>query len=259
MKKVIRSEQLDSRIITPHSSLDKSNSFLLGKPDLVVAKKGIALGMELRVLLGPNLWQRIVGARLSEICDMEHQKAKAPTIKIKREKGVGLLDATKEGTRINKYLPKQEDVFFDASDVFISNSVAGFKASTLKVFFPVAIGFTIWWAALPEFVIDLVPEGCLDPKWIQLMNKVMELSTVLKHGVPEANGTIGGIPMTDLVNKEAKEFIERTITFDPLDIHKEENRKATIVILFVAYCALAFISEEAFQLAAQVPVEQFLG
>ena len=45
-------------------SLDKSSSFLLGKPDPLLAEKQIG-----RVLLNPNLWQRIVGARPSEIPD----------------------------------------------------------------------------------------------------------------------------------------------------------------------------------------------
>jgi hypothetical protein len=223
---------------------------LLGKPDPLLAEKQIG-----GVLLNPNLWQRIVGARLSEILDMENQKAKAPTIKMEPEKEVGLIDATKEGTRIKQYPPKQEEVFFDAADLFLENLVAGFKA--LKVCLPLAVGFAIWGATLPEFVFDLVPEAaCLDFKWVHLMNKVTEFSTVLKHGVPEANGTIGGIPMTDLVNQEARECIER---FDPLGINTAQNRKATIAILFVAYCALAFISEEAFQLAAKIPIEEFPG
>lgn len=110
---------------------------MLGKPDL-----GIAC-MQGRV---PNNWQRIVGARLSEILDMEKAKARVSAIQaIKREPEVGLLDTTKEGTRIQPYPPKQEDVFFDAADVFLEKVVARFRESTLRVCFPLAIGFTIWY------------------------------------------------------------------------------------------------------------------
>lgn len=77
------------------------------------------------------------------------------------------------------------------------------------------------------------------------MKKVAEILTILKHGEPDENDTIGGIPMTDLVNSDAKEIIEKRTTFDPLDLNKRENRKKSLAILFVAYCALALISEEA--------------
>lgn len=66
-----------------------------------------------------NLWQRIVGARLSEILDMENQKARAPTIKMEQEKEVGLIEVLMKGTRIKQYPPEQDDVFFDAADTFL--------------------------------------------------------------------------------------------------------------------------------------------
>jgi hypothetical protein len=49
--------------------------------------------------------------------------------------------------------------------------------------------------------------------------KLLRVRTILKHGVPKANVTIGGILMADLVNQEARECIER---FDPLGINLNE-------------------------------------
>ncbi|CAK9146037.1 unnamed protein product [Ilex paraguariensis] len=185
-------------------------------------------------------------------------KARVSTIQsIKRETEVGLLDISKDDTRIQPYPPKQEDVFFDAVDVFLEKVVARFRQSTLIVCFPLAIGLTIWWAGMPEFVIDWVPECCLDHKWIKIWKGIMEISIVLKQGVLDENGTIGGIPMTDLVNSESREYFERT-TFDPLDIKKRHNRKVTIAVLFVAYLALALSCEEALQVVAHIPVEELM-
>ncbi|CAK9145820.1 unnamed protein product [Ilex paraguariensis] len=185
-------------------------------------------------------------------------KARVSTIQsIKRETEVGLLDISKDDTRIQPYPPKQEDVFFDAVDVFLEKVVARFRQSTLIVCFPLAIGLTIWWAGMPEFVIDWVPECCLDHKWIKIWKGIMEISIVLQQGVLDENGTIGGIPMTDLVNSESREYFERT-TFDPLDIKKRHNRKVTIAVLFVAYLALALSCEEALQVVAHIPVEELM-
>lgn len=210
-----------------------------------------------------QMWKTMIGTGnlpqpIGETEIHVHKSGKGKAIQaIKRYPEVGLLDITKDGTRIQPYPPKQEEIFFDAADVFLEQVVARFRKSTLIVCYPLAIGFTIWWAALPEFVIDWAPECWLDPKLIKIWDGLMELSAILNKGVPDENGTIGGIPMTDLVNSESKEFFERQ-TFDPLDIKKGHNRKVTIAVLFVAYFALVLGCEEALKLAAHIPVEEFM-
>ncbi|KAK1592836.1 hypothetical protein Q3G72_031178 [Acer saccharum] len=62
----------------------------------------------------------------------------------------------------------------------------------------------------------------------------------------------GGVPLPDLVNEGAEEFIGKVSSFDPLNITKEGTRKATLARLLVAYCILALVSEEAFRLAAEI-------
>ena len=208
----------------------------------------------LKTLIGTSNLPLSIGQTEIHVHKSGKGKARVSSIQaIKREPEVGLLDICKEGTRIQPYPPKQDYIFFDAADVFLENSVARFRKSTLIVCLPLAIGFTIWWAVLPEFVIDWAPEFWLDPKLIKILNKMMALSAILKKGTPDENDTIGGIPMTDLVNSESKEFFERH-NFDPLDIKKGHNRKLTIAVLFVAYFALALSCEE----ALKIPVEEFM-
>ncbi|CAK9153734.1 unnamed protein product [Ilex paraguariensis] len=200
-------------------------------------------------------WKTLIGTSwplVKKIDYKESGKGKAIQV-IKRVPEVGLLDITKDSTRIQPYPSKQDDIFFDAADVFLEKSVARFRESTFQVCFPLGIGFIIWWTALPEFVIEQVPESCLDHKWIKIWIKVMGISTVLEKGEPDENGTIGGIPLTDLVNSESKEYLER-ITFDPLDINKGLNRKHTIAVLFVAFLALTLGCEE----ALKIPVEDLM-
>ncbi|CAK9165880.1 unnamed protein product [Ilex paraguariensis] len=125
-------------------------------------------------------WKTLIGTShplslmaIGEKNVLQSGKGKAIQV-IKREPEVGLLGITKNHTRIQPYPSKQDDIFFDAADVFLEKSVARFRESTFQVCIPLAIGFIIWWTALPEFVIEQLPESCLDHIWIKIWRKVVK-------------------------------------------------------------------------------------
>lgn len=134
----------------------------------------------------------------------------------------GLKDVMRDSNLFLDYKPKlkakDKEIFLDSADTFSFNCVAGLTASTLKckMLIILAIGFTIWWTELPEFLIYFDPKDvCLDVKWIKLMKTTIKIMTVIKHGVsvpvPDANGKIDidwrSLPMSELFNQKARVLV----------------------------------------------------
>lgn len=81
-----------------------------------------------------------------------------------------------------------------------------------------------------------------------VMTKALGLLNALKHGmdVPATDGTIGGIPIINLVNQAALEVVVPTP--DPAGITSYDARKSTLVLLLYAL-VFGFMGAPFFQLA----------
>jgi hypothetical protein len=87
---------------------------------------------------------------------------------------MSLLDAAQEGSKIKQH-PTNEEIFFDALDqtprrIYNHLTLMGYSLSFSMALF---IGFTVWWAYLPELA-NLVPSQTLNPKWIEVVKQLVE-------------------------------------------------------------------------------------
>lgn len=100
------------------------------------------------------------------------------------------------------------------------------KPSFLKLSFRCLIlGVALWLGEIPAFLMDLLRWGWLDQNRVPVMTKALGLLNALKHGmdVPATDGTIGGIPIINLVNQAALEVV--VLTPDPAGITSYDARK----------------------------------
>lgn len=178
----------------------------------------------------------------------------------------GIPDIMKNRPKFHKYdgdffYDAQEDNFYDACDINYHMKIAKMTAFKWKIDYVLFKGFILWWGLLPVFITDISRNyyRCLDSEYIISMKQIFMLLIRYKyHSVIDNTVLEDHILMDNLQKSEEQIYVDGIMGNDEQDPQKLENRKKTIIIVLSSFIALVFISDEAFRLAAEIPVSEII-
>lgn len=178
----------------------------------------------------------------------------------------GIPDIMKNRPKFNKYdgdffYDAQEDHFYDAYDINYHMKIAKMIAFKWKIDYVLFKGFILWWGLLPVSITDISRNNyrCLDSEYIISMKQIFMVMIRYKyHSVIDDTVLEDHILMDNLLKSEEQIYVDGIMGNDEQDPKKLENRKKTIIIVLSSFIALVFISDEAFRLAAEIPVSEII-
>lgn len=153
----------------------------------------------------------------------------------------------------------QEDHFYDANDINYDLQIAKVMAFKWKLDYVLYKGFILWLALLPPFMTDLsrTLSRCLDSEYIMSLKQIFMIIIRYKYNDVIDNSVLEDPQILDNVMKSEEQIYVDSKTGNDAQ-EQLMNRKKAILLVLSSFIVLVLISQEAFRLAAEIPVSEMI-